>query len=47
MRRRAEIVERSFAHNLDRSGMRRTWLCGCQNLHKLYLVHVAGYNLGI
>jgi transposase len=26
MRRRAEIVERSFAHNLDRGGMRRTWL---------------------
>src|SRR6516162_11859721 len=25
MRRRAEIVERSFAHNLDRGGMRRTW----------------------
>ena len=23
---RAEIVERSFAHNLDRGGMRRTWL---------------------
>ena len=22
----AEIVERSFAHNLDRGGMRRTWL---------------------
>ena len=28
MRRRAEIVERSFAHNLDRGGMRRTWLRG-------------------
>ena len=25
---RAEIVERSFAHNLDRGGMRRTWLRG-------------------
>ena len=25
---RAEIVERSFAHNLDRGGMRRTWLWG-------------------
>ena len=24
----AEIVERSFAHNLDRGGMRRTWLRG-------------------
>ena len=47
MRRRAEIVERSFAHNLDRGGMRRTWLRGCDNVHKRYLVHVAGHNLGI
>src|SRR3954466_1568484 len=42
----AEIVERSFAHNLDRGGMRRTWLRGRENVHKRYLVHVAGHNLG-
>ncbi len=47
MRRRAEMVERSFAHNLDRGGMRRTWLRGRENVHKRYLVHVAGHNLGI
>jgi len=47
MRRRAEIVERSFAHNLDRGGMRRTWLRGRENVHKRYLVHLAGHNLGI
>jgi len=47
MRRRAEIVERSFAHNLDRGGMRRTWLRGRENVHNRYLVHVAGHNLGI
>jgi len=47
MRRRAEIVERSFAHNLDRGGMRRTWLRGRENVHKRYLVHVASHNLGI
>lgn len=47
MRRRAEIVERSFAHNLDRGGMRRTWLRRRENVHKRYLVHVAGHNLGI
>jgi hypothetical protein len=47
MRRRAEIVERSFAHNLDRGGMRRTWLRGRENVHKRYLVHVADHNLGI
>ena len=27
--------------------MRRTWLRGRENVHKRYLVHVAGYNLGI
>src|ERR1700675_1701492 len=47
MRRRVEIVERSFAHNLDRGGLRRTWLRGRENVHKRYLVHVAGHNLGI
>ncbi len=47
MRRRAEIVERSFAHILDRGGMRRTWLRGRDNVHKRYLIHVAGHNLGI
>ena len=47
MRRRAEIVERSFAHNLERGGMRRTWLRGRQNVHKRYLIHVASHNLGI
>ena len=47
MRKRGEIVERSFAHVLDRGGMRRTWLRGRENIHKRYLIHVAGYNLGI
>jgi hypothetical protein len=27
--------------------MRRAWLRGRENLHKRYLVHVAGYNLGL
>ncbi len=44
---RAEIVERSFAHILDRGGMRRTWLRGRDNIHKRYLLHVAGHNLGL
>ena len=47
MRRRGEIVERSFAHILDRGGMRRAWLRGRENIHKRYLVHVAGFNLGV
>ena len=47
MRRRGERVERSFAHVLDRRGMRRAWLRGRENLHKRYLIHVAGFNLGV
>ena len=47
MRRRGEMVERSFAHVLDRGGMRRVWLRGRENVHKRYLVHVAGFNLAI
>ena len=47
MRKRGEVVERSFAHVLERGGMRRTWLRGRENIHKRYLVHVAGYNLGV
>jgi transposase len=41
------MVERSFAHVLDRGGMRRAWLRGRANLHKRYLIHVAGLNLGV
>ena len=44
---RAEIVKRCFAHNLDRGGMRRTWLRGRENVHKRYLLHVAGHNLSL
>jgi transposase len=47
MRKRGEMVERSFAHVLDRGGMRRAWLRGRDNLHKRYLIHVAGFNLGV
>jgi DDE family transposase len=46
-RLRAEVVERSFALILDRGGMRRAWLRGRENIQKRYLVHVAGYNLGL
>ena len=27
--------------------MRRAWLRGRQNVHKRYLIHVAGFNLGV
>lgn len=44
---RTELVERSFAHTLDRGGMRRVWLRGLENIQKRYLIHVAGFNLGL
>jgi transposase len=47
VRRRGELVERSFAHILDRGGMRRAWLRGRENVHKRYLIHVAGFNVGL
>jgi len=47
MRKRGEMVERSFSHVLDRGGMRRAWLRGRENLQKRYLIHVAGFNLGV
>jgi transposase len=40
MRKRGEMVERSFAHILDRGGMRPAWLRGRENVHKRYLVPV-------
>ena len=43
---RPEIVK-CFARVLDRGGMRRSWLRGQENIHKRYLIHVAGYSLGL
>src|SRR4051812_36232683 len=42
-----KLVERGFALILDRGGMRRVWLRGRENVQKRYLIHVAGYNLGL
>jgi transposase len=47
MRDRGEIVERTFAHNLDRGGMRRAHLRVRENVSKRYLIHVCGHNLGL
>ena len=44
---RAEQVERGFAMTLDRGGMRRAHLRGRENIQKRYLIHIAGYNLGL
>ena len=47
MRKRGELVERSFAHCCETGGMRRIWLRGRENILERYLVHVAAFNLGI
>ena len=47
LRVRGEKVERSFAHCLDRGGMRRSFLCGAENIEKCYIIHIAGFNFGI
>ena len=46
LRMRGERVERSFAHCLDRGGMRRSFLRGIENREKRYIIHVAGFHLG-
>ena len=47
MRKRCELVERSFEHIYDRGGMRRTHLRGHENILKRLLIHVSGFNLGL
>jgi len=47
MRRRGELVERSFAHGYDTGGMRRTHLREHPNILKRLLIHVAGFNLSL
>jgi transposase len=47
MRKRGEMIERSFAHCLETGGMRRVHLRGRENILKRYCVHVAGFNLSL
>lgn len=47
MRKRGELVERSFAHVYDTGAMRRTHLRGHQNILKRLLIHTAGFNLSL
>jgi len=46
-RRRAEVVERSFAHVCATGGARRTWIRGLIEVGKRYLVTVIAHNLGV
>lgn len=47
LRKRGELIERSFAHCYDTGGMRRTHLRGRENILKRLLVHVAAFNLSL
>jgi transposase len=47
LRRRGELMERSFAHVYETGGMRRTHLRGHRNILTRLLVHASAFNLGI
>jgi len=47
MRRRGELIERSFAHCYETGAMRRTHLREHPNILKRLLLHSAGFNLGL
>ena len=47
LRRRSELVERSFAHCYETGGMRRCHLRGHENILKRQLVHVGAFNLSL
>src|ERR1700719_3231475 len=46
LRRRGELLERSFAHCYDTGGMRRVHLRGRLNIAKRLLLQAAAFNLG-
>ncbi len=47
LRKRGELIERTFAHCYETGGMRRTHLRKHHNILKRLLIHVAGANLGL
>jgi len=47
LRRRGELLERTFAHAYETGGMRRTHLRGHDNILKRALIHLSGFNLGL
>jgi len=47
MRRRGELIERSFAHCYETGAMRRTHLRGHENILKRLLIHVAAFDLSL
>ena len=47
MRKRGELIERSFAHVYDSGGMRRTHLRHHDNILKRLLIHAGAFNLSL
>jgi len=47
LRRRGELLERSFAHAYETGGMRRVYLRGRENVYKRVLIHLGGFNLSL
>lgn len=47
LRRRGELLERSFAHAYETGGMRRVYLRGRENILKRVLIHVGALNLSL
>jgi transposase len=47
LRRRGELLERSFAHAYETGGMRRVYLRGRENVLKRVLIHLGALNLSL
>jgi transposase len=47
MKKRGELIERSFAHCYETGGMRRVYLRGRENVLKRQLIHVGAFNLSL
>lgn len=47
LRKRGELLERSFAHCYETGGMRRVHLRGRENVLKRQLIHVGAFNLSL
>src|SRR6266536_1129732 len=47
LKKRGELIERSFAHGYDTGGMRRVFLRGRENVLKRQLIHIGAFNLSL
>ena len=47
LKKRGELIERSFAHCYETGGMRRTHLRGRENILKRQLIHISAFNMSL